>query len=99
MLKVQAMGGARIVVACKGRGCPVKSQSRVAAVGKLGAKPVEFRRFERSLRAGVILEIRVSKSGKIGKYTRFVVRHGRLPERGDTCLGPAGIKPIVCPSS
>jgi hypothetical protein len=47
----------------------------------------------------VTLEIRVSKPGEIGKYTRFRLRRGRLPERVDMCLDPAGIKPLVCPSS
>ena len=99
LLSVQASAGARITVACTGHGCPVKSQSRVAASGKAGAAPVEFRRFERSLRAGVILEIRVSKPGQIGKYTRFAIRRRRRPSRLDTCLGPTGGKPIACPSS
>jgi len=99
LLSVQAPAGARITVACTGHGCPVKSQSRVAAAGKVGAAPLAFRRFERSLRAGVILEIRVSKPGEIGKYTRFAVRRGRLPLRVDTCLAPTGVKPMACPSS
>jgi hypothetical protein len=99
VLSVQASGGARISVSCKGHGCPLKSQTRVAAAGKVGKAPVAFRRFERSLRAGVVLEIRVSKPGQIGKYTRFTIRHGRLPARVDSCLGPASSKPIVCPSS
>jgi hypothetical protein len=99
LLRVQAPAGARIAVACKGRSCPVKSQSRVAAAGKVGVAPVEFRRFQRSLRAGVTLEIRVSKPGVIGKYTRVVVRRGRLPVRTDICLGPAGVNPMTCPSS
>ena len=99
LLSVQAPAGARITVACTGHGCPIKSQSRVAAAGKVGAAPVAFRRFERSLRAGVILEIRVSKPGEIGKYTRFAVRRGRLPLRVDTCLAPTGVKPMACPSS
>ena len=99
VLSVQASGGARISVSCKGHGCPLKSQTRVAAAGKVGKAPVAFRRFERSLRAGVVLEIRVSKPGQIGKYTRFTIRHGRLPVRSDSCLGPASSKPIVCPSS
>ncbi len=60
---------------------------------------VEFRRFERSLRAGAVLEIRISKVGEIGKYTRFTIRRGKPPVRVDTCLSPAGIKPIACPSS
>jgi hypothetical protein len=99
VLSVQASGGARISVSCRGHGCPLKSQIRVAAAGKVGKAPVVFRRFERSLRAGVILEVRVSKRGQIGKYTRFTIRHGRLPARVDSCLGPASSKPIVCPSS
>ena len=61
--------------------------------------PVEFPRFERSLRAGVTLEIRVFKAGMIGKYTRFVVRRGKLPLRDDACLALAGVKPMACPSS
>jgi hypothetical protein len=55
--------------------------------------------FERRLRAGVSLEILVTKGGQIGKYTRFTIRHGRPPERVDMCLTSAGSKPLVCPSS
>jgi hypothetical protein len=98
VLSVTASPGARVVVACRGRGCPAKSQARTSAASKLGAIPIEFRRFERSLRAGVTLEIRVSKAGKIGKYTRFVVRRGRL-SRLDACLAPTATKPMTCPTS
>jgi hypothetical protein len=69
------------------------------ASSKAGVAPVEFRGFERSLRPGVTLEILVSKPGEIGKYTRFAVRRGKLPERVDMCLDPAGVKPLACPSS
>jgi hypothetical protein len=60
---------------------------------------IVFKRFERSLRVGAVLEIRVTRAGQIGKYTRFAVRRGRLPSRVDTCLSPAGVKPMACPSS
>jgi hypothetical protein len=99
LLSVLAPAGAQITVRCKGRACPLKSQSHVAASGKARAAFVEFRRFERSLADGVTLEIRVSKAGEIGKYTRFVVRRGRRPVRLDACLAGAGVKPVVCPSS
>jgi hypothetical protein len=99
LLSVRAPAGARIAVACSGKGCPVKSQSRIAAAGKPGAAPLEFRRFQRFLRPGVVLQIRISKPGEIGKYTRFVVRRGRLPARSDACIGSAAGKPIPCPSS
>jgi PKD domain len=99
LLSVQAPRGARITVRCRGRGCPLKSASRVSASGKVGRAPLVFRRFERSLRPGVTLEVRVSKRGEIGKYTRFAVRRGRLPVRVDMCLDPAGTRPLACPSS
>ncbi len=91
--------GARITVRCRGRGCPIKSERRVAVFKRRGVAPVEFRRFERSLRFGVTLEILVAKPGEIGKYTRFAIRRGKLPARVDMCLDPAGVKPLVCPSS
>jgi hypothetical protein len=69
-----------------------KKQSKASSV------VIAFRRFQRSLPAGVILEIRVSKPGQIGKYTRFAIRRHRLPVRIDACLGSGDPKPIVCPS-
>ena len=95
----QTPAGALITVRCKGRGCPIRSASRVAVSTKRGVAPIEFRRFERSLRFGVTLEILVSKPGEIGKYTRFAIRRGKLPERVDMCLDAAGVKPLACPSS
>jgi hypothetical protein len=100
LLEVQQLPpGARITVSCKGRHCPLRSATRVATASKHGALAVEFRMFQRALRYGVILEIRVSVPGEIGKYTRFSIGRGGLPRRFDTCLDPAGIKPIACPSS
>jgi hypothetical protein len=99
LLSVQAPGRARIKVMCRGHGCPVRSQSRIAAVGRVAAMPIEFPRFERSLPAGVTLEIRVSKPGEVGKYTSFAIRRGKLPKRHDSCLDPRGVKPMPCPSS
>jgi hypothetical protein len=100
LLKVQQLpAGARVTVRCRGRGCPIKSVRRIATSNKRGVAPVEFRRFERSLRFGVTLEILVFKAGEIGKYTRFTVRRGKLPVRVDMCLDAAGARPLVCPSS
>jgi Bacterial Ig-like domain len=98
LLTVQAPAGAKITVRCRGGGCPGKAETRVAASRTAGVALIEFHRFERSLRAGAVLEIRVSKPGQIGKYTRFRVRRGRLPERSDACLSPEGTKPMGCPS-
>jgi hypothetical protein len=98
LLRVQASAGAQITVSCRGRGCPVRSLKRLAASAKVGVPAYTFGRLQRSLRAGLVLEIRVSKSGEIGKYTRLAVRRGKLPQRVDLCLDPGGVKPIACPS-
>jgi hypothetical protein len=100
LVRVQQMPiGARVTARCRGRHCPVKSASRVAVAKGREVSSLDFRAFERSLRFGVTLEIFVSKRGEIGKYTRFEIRRGKLPTRVDTCLNPAGIKPLACPSS
>jgi large repetitive protein len=102
LFTVQAPTGARVTVSCRGRGCPAKPQSVLAAAGRgrrnAGTVLIFFKRFERALRVGAVLEIRVWRAGQIGKYTRFVVRRGKLPARQDTCLSPAGVKPMTCPS-
>ena len=78
------------------------SESRVARSSRRKHRGttvlLTFRRFERPLPAGVSLEIRVSKPGEIGKYTRFAIRRHRLPVRVDACLRPTSPKPVACPS-
>jgi len=99
LLTVEAPRGARVTVMCHGHGCPAKPASRLAASSNGGVVLIEFHRFERALGAGAVLEIQVSESGEIGKYTRFHIRRGKLPERTDRCLSPTGIQPMNCPAS
>jgi major membrane immunogen (membrane-anchored lipoprotein) len=105
LLTVQAPLGAKISIACKGKGCPTRSITQLATLSKRKGKAkqgtvlIPFKRFERGLRAGVTLEIRVTKNGQIGKYTRFAVRQGKLPRRVDMCLAANGVKAIICPTS
>ncbi len=101
LLAALAPVGATVTVTCHGRGCPAKSQAFVATSpnkSKTGAVTITFRRFERFLRGGVVLEIWISKHGQIGKFTRFVIHRGKSPSRVDECLNPAGTTPLVCPS-
>jgi hypothetical protein len=102
LLAVQAPIGASVSIACHGHGCPAKSRDTVSASGRTKSKAglvlITFRRFERALQAGAYLQIRIYAPGQIGKYTRFTIRHGKLPSRVDTCLSPDGVKPMACPS-
>ncbi len=101
VLSVLAPVGAKVVITCRGSHCPTKSLAFLATTGaknKSGTAMITFKRFERSLRGGVVLSIWVSKTGEIGKFTRFTIRRGKSPTRVDECLNPAGTTPIVCPS-
>jgi PKD domain len=98
LLTVEAPPGASISVECRGRGCPLKSERRIATSSSVEAVTLRFHRFERRLPAGVVLEVRVSKAGRVGEYTRLLIRHRRPPLRLDECLDPAGITPMRCPS-
>ncbi len=99
LLSVLAPPGAIVEVTCRGRGCPARSQTvQVSARARsTAAVTITLRRFETALPAGVVLEIRVLQSGHIGKYTRLVVRRGKLPLRVDSCVSPQGSKPMTCP--
>ena len=91
LLTVSAPRGARISLRCRGRSCPVKKWARATKVTRL-------LRFERVLAAGTKLTIRVTKRGRIGKYTQIVIRDGRAPWRRDRCVDPGSSRPRRCPS-
>jgi hypothetical protein len=98
LLRVQQTpAGAQVRVRCTGRGCPAQALRRTTLSGPRGVEPLTFRSLQRHLGFGAVLQLFVSKPGQIGKYTRFTVRRGRLPERVDTCLDPAGVRPLACP--
>jgi PKD repeat protein len=81
-------------VSCRGRFCPAKRVSRFTGRG-----PLRFRRFERRLRAGTVLTVRISKGDSIGKFTQFRIRKGKGPSRRDRCLRPGESAGSPCPRS
>jgi hypothetical protein len=99
LLEVKAGAGARSTVTCRGKRCPVTTSRRVVPANRRGSMWVTFRSFQRFLPAGTVLEVRVTKPGKIGAYTRLAIRRHKLPSRLDSCLDAQGVSPIACPSS
>ena len=59
---------------------------------------LRFKRFERFMRIGTRVGVRVSFPGRIGKYTSFVMRSRARPARRDMCLPPGKKSPMGCPS-
>jgi hypothetical protein len=98
VLSILAARGARVTITCRGRGCPLKKQSKVASA-KVGLASVSFARFQRTLPVGTKLEIRVYEPGKIGKYTSLSVRRGGVLRRVDRCLAPDGTTAMTCPTA
>jgi hypothetical protein len=89
LLSVRAPRDVRIDVDCMGSDCPARHYTPPAGKHRL-------RKFERDLKAGTRLEVRVTKPGYIGKYTAFVIRHHAEPKRSDRCLEPGAIRPVRC---
>jgi hypothetical protein len=89
LLSVRGPRSAKVDVRCRGRGCPV---------GKVSLPTAQTRvhRFERFLRAGILLQIRVTRPGRIGSYTSFLIRSRKAPLRTDRCLSATRNKPIEC---
>jgi hypothetical protein len=92
-LEVQAPPGSRVSVRCRGRSCPVRTQVRVVRT----TRPLHLRALEHRMRAGVVLEVRITAPQKIGKYTRFRLRRRQAPSRVDLCVQPGHVDPTPCP--
>lgn len=79
LLTVRAPRGARIEARCRGRSCPVR---RIVLSSR---RLTRVRALERDFRSGTVIEVLVTRRGRVGKYTRFRVRSGRAPARTDGC--------------
>jgi PKD repeat protein len=104
LFSVVAPPGARVVVVCRGHGCPFRTSARSATAPRDGkahaSTSLRIRKLERRvLRKGVSIGVYVTKPGTIGKYVLFKFRRMRPPARIDRCLMPAApSKPVECPS-
>jgi hypothetical protein len=94
-LEVFAPSGARITVDCVGKGCPFHKWRRTIGAKTLSVDPLRGR----FLNAGATLQVRVYKTGLIGKYTRIVIRKLKPPTRNDLCLAPGKSTASRCPAS
>lgn len=74
--------GAKVVVRCKGRGCPKKVTIKALNKRRLGK--------------GTRIEIRITKPGYIGRVVRIVIRAKKAPSSTQLCLAPGATKPGRC---
>ena len=91
-LTVRAPPDSTVRVSCRGRGCPYRTAVRHLTRSSMTVRAMAGR----SLRAGTVIELRVTAPGRIGKYTRFRIRARRRPARVDRCLVPQQPRPSRC---
>ena len=91
VLSIRAPRGTRVRVTCRGNGC------RSTAPTRVGRSALRVRRLERrTYGSGAVLEVRVTRRGRLGKRTRFTFRRGQAPLRVDGCLAPNGRTAMAC---
>jgi hypothetical protein len=91
-----APNGARVVLRCKGRGCPFKRAIRRTVPRDLA--PVRFtRRFKRArLRPGARVTMAVTAAGFTGRTWTYKVKRGELPASKTTCRAPGETRSRTC---
>jgi hypothetical protein len=83
-----APAGARIVLTCKGRGCPFK-RARRRTVSRELQRIVLDRVFRRArLRFGTRVRITITAAETIGRTYTYVVKRGAPPTRQTVCRAP-----------
>jgi PKD repeat protein len=92
LLEAKAPRRSTVTVRCAGKRCPTKKIVRTSR-----RKPVRFKSMIRFLGAGTIISVSITKRGQIGKYTRWLIRGGKVPKRKDLCLYPGRTKAARCP--
>jgi len=99
LLSVRTLGGTKILVRCRGRGCPWARKTAHARFSARRLRAVNMPGFKRRhLRAGTVLEVFVTQKGMIGKYTRFKIRRLKAPLRTDSCTAPGRTRVRRCPA-
>jgi hypothetical protein len=77
---------------CGGPGCPFKNKTGGKAKGgKINLLKLFGKR--RTLRAGAVLEIRVTRPNFVGKAVRYDIRRAKSVHRSELCIQPGTTKP------
>ena len=87
--------GAKVRARCRGGGCP---KGLVVSTAQTSGRSIRLRAFERRLSPGATIEVFVTQSGRIGKYTRWRIMRTKAPIRTDRCIRSYGGKTSTCPS-
>jgi PKD repeat protein len=103
LITITGPPGASVVLRCRGRSCPFTRRVQPLAVARRGSGP----RGTRTLRVvtfaggpltpGTWIQVFVIDPLRTGKYTRFVMRPRRPPDRVDRCAAVGREIVVACP--
>jgi hypothetical protein len=89
--------GSRIVITCRGGGCPAKRKLRPRRVRK-GTNRINLDGALRGhkLRPGARIALRITKKGSVGAAAVWTMRSRKAPKRQDRCLRPGSSRLVAC---
>lgn len=87
--------GATATVSCQVRRCVLRKR-RTVTVGRGGRATLTRLFRSRRLRAGTVVEVRITAANMVGKVVRYRTRAGVLPRHRVLCLPPAARRPARC---
>jgi hypothetical protein len=88
--------GARVVLTCRGRGCPFKRARRRTVTRNL-QRITLHRGFRRArLRFGTRLRLSITATGTVGRTYTYVVKRGELPRKTTVCRAPGEARGRSC---
>jgi hypothetical protein len=87
--------GSKVTLACAGNGCPfeTKTFNMKSAAGTLGLTDMFL---DKNLKPGMLLELRVTKPGWIGKSFQYEIRASDDPKSTTKCISEDGSKIMAC---
>jgi hypothetical protein len=89
--------GSRIVMTCRGGGCPAKRKLRPRRVRRATNRiNLDGALRGRKLRPGARIALRITKPGSVGAAAVWTMRARRAPKRQDRCLRPGASRLVAC---
>jgi hypothetical protein len=89
--------GSRIVITCRGGGCPAKRKLRPRRVRKATNRiNLDAALRGRKLRPGARIALRITKKGSVGAAAVWTMRSRKAPKRQDRCLRPGASRLVSC---
>lgn len=87
--------GSKVALSCSGNGCPfgTKTFNMKNAVGTIALTDMFL---DKNLQPGMVLELRVTKPGWIGKVFQYEIRSSDDPRSTTQCVSEDGSKTMAC---